>query len=109
MMPSERWEAYIASVLMDTRVPCAQRVALLSTWLRVLEANPEIAFPSSSRDRETNNLYLSWNPPGKVLDIEIHPSGQTEWFYRDFAKDADDGSDDGDVSGFLRYAKEFSR
>lgn len=100
-----RWESYLALRLMDERLPIAQRNCLGATWQRVLTAEPTVLYPSSGMDEQSGGVYLSWTGPDKMLDVEIRPDGQIEWFYADHASRVDA---DGEAEGFLPYLKHFT-
>lgn len=80
--PEERWMSYIRSLAHRELATVGVAVATEHLWRRLRTAVPTITRPNASPTDELG-LSMSWNRDRHYLEIEVHPSGEYDWFYRD--------------------------
>ena len=80
--PEERWMSYIRSLAHRELATAGVAVATEQLWRQLRTAVPTITRPNASPTDELG-LSMSWNRDRHYLEIEVHPSGEYDWFYRD--------------------------
>jgi len=78
----ERWLSYIRSLAQRELATAGVAVATEHLWRQLRTAVPTITRPNASPTDELG-LSMSWNRDRHYLEIEVHPSGEYDWFYRD--------------------------
>lgn len=78
----ERWMSYIRSLADRELATAGVAVATEQLWLQLRKTVPTITRPNASPTDELG-LSMSWNRDRHYLEIEVHPSGEYDWFYRD--------------------------
>jgi hypothetical protein len=78
----ERWMSYVRSLADRQLATVGVAFATEQLWQRLRTAVPAITRPNASPTDELG-LSMSWNRGRHYLEIEVHPSGEYDWFYRD--------------------------
>jgi len=95
----QRWTAYRDKLLHDPELPPAQRESVAMVLSVLARAEPAMMHPTVTR--VDGEVALSWNPPGRSLDIAIKPTGALEWF---FCNHATGYGDEGTGDAYAHYA-----
>jgi hypothetical protein len=104
----ERWTTYVLSVARDDSLTERQRIAFLETWQRILEREPSTMYPSCGVDGD-GELFLSWNPRGLSLDIQVDRGGEVSWFFVNHRSHMSASSDENGGLGYLEHLRELRR
>jgi len=98
------------------RLPEQQRATAESTWLLILQINPDITAPTcgvndeDADGHEYGHVYFGWNPPGRSLEISVSPLGDVSWIFADHSSGGMSvTSDERPGNGYLGFVGLFSR
>lgn len=93
-----RWTAFLREIACDSRLSVQQRDGVLDIWQRAIEREPNVMYPTATITDE-GSVCLSWNPPGRTIEVELRAGGRVEWFASDAASAEVRGSPDGGEAG----------
>lgn len=78
----ERWLSYVRSLGARNLTTVVVAVATERLWRRLRTAIPRVTLPNAS-PTDDFGLSMSWNLDRHYLEIEVLPSGDYDWYYRD--------------------------
>lgn len=80
--PDERWLTYVRSLSALNLAAVTVSVATEHLWRKLRATAPKLTLPNASPTDDLG-LSMSWNLDRYYLEIEVLPSGDYNWFYRD--------------------------